>query len=91
MTAAQATAATLDAMDGGMASGVSGRALDNAWKGAEAYHFFMLAQRQLYSGSIGDALVTSLKLREYEDTLDPRDIHSLIGVTAYYNRASVCF
>jgi WD repeat-containing protein 35 len=25
--------------------------IDNAWKGAEAYHFFMLAQRQLYEGT----------------------------------------
>ena len=24
--------------------------LDNAWKGAEAYHFLMLCQRQLYEG-----------------------------------------
>lgn len=26
--------------------------IDNAWKGAEAYHFFMLAQRQLYEGML---------------------------------------
>jgi hypothetical protein len=26
--------------------------IDNAWKGAEAYHFFMLAQRQLYEGTL---------------------------------------
>jgi len=25
--------------------------IDNAWRGAEAYHFFMLAQRQLYEGT----------------------------------------
>ena len=24
--------------------------LDNAWRGAEAYHFYLLAQRQLYAG-----------------------------------------
>ncbi len=24
--------------------------IDNAWRGAEAYHFFLLAQRQLYQG-----------------------------------------
>lgn len=24
--------------------------LDSPWKGAEAYHFFLLAQRQLYEG-----------------------------------------
>ena len=26
--------------------------LDNPWRGAEAYHFFLLAQRQLYEGII---------------------------------------
>ena len=25
--------------------------IDNAWRGAEAYHFFLLAQRQLYQGT----------------------------------------
>lgn len=28
------------------------RIVDNAWRGAEAYHYFLLAQRQLYSGNI---------------------------------------
>ena len=27
------------------------RIIDNAWKGAEAYHFLMLAQQQLYEGT----------------------------------------
>lgn len=27
------------------------RIIDNAWRGAEAYHFFLLAQRQLYEGN----------------------------------------
>ena len=27
------------------------RVIDNAWRGAEAYHFFLLAQRQLYEGN----------------------------------------
>ena len=26
------------------------KVIDYAWRGAEAYHFFLLAQRQLYSG-----------------------------------------
>ena len=26
--------------------------LDHAWKGAEAYHFLMLCQRQLYEGFV---------------------------------------
>lgn len=27
------------------------RILDSAWRGAEAYHFLMLAHRQLYTGT----------------------------------------
>ena len=32
--------------------------VDNAWRGAEAYHFFMLAQRQLYSKQVEASLKT---------------------------------
>lgn len=38
------------------------RFVDNAWRGAEAYHFFILAQRQLYKGSIQAALKTGRTL-----------------------------
>lgn len=36
----------------------SSRFTDNAWRGAEAYHFFILAQRQLYEGYVDTALKT---------------------------------
>ena len=36
--------------------------LDNPWRGAEAYHFFLLAQRQLYSGQAERSLKT---VRQY--------------------------
>ena len=32
--------------------------VDNAWRGAEAYHFFMLAQKQLYNNQVDDSLKT---------------------------------
>jgi hypothetical protein len=32
--------------------GADGRAMDAAWHGAEAYHFWLLAHRQLYSGQV---------------------------------------
>lgn len=53
--------------------------LDNAWRGAEAYHFFMLAQRQLRSGAIEAAFRTSMALMEYEDILNMKHVYSLIG------------
>lgn len=34
------------------------RFIDNAWRGAEAYHFFLLAQRQLYEGYMDRAIRT---------------------------------
>ncbi len=34
------------------------RILDDAWRGAEAYHFFLLAQRQLYEGKVDAAMRT---------------------------------
>jgi hypothetical protein len=83
------TAATLDTLmreDAESQRDVGGRArtLDAAWRGAEAFHFFMLAQRQLYAGSTAAALVTASRLAAYEDVLDPRDVHSLIALAAYY-------
>ena len=46
--------------------------LQNPWRGAEAWHFFLMAQRQLYKGEYKYALKTSLRLQEYELDLDPR-------------------
>ncbi len=32
--------------------------LDNPWRGAEAYHYYLLTQHQLHSGHPEDALAT---------------------------------
>ncbi|XP_038051534.1 WD repeat-containing protein 35-like isoform X4 [Patiria miniata] len=61
--------------------------IDNAWRGAEAFHFFLLAQRQLYQGYVDASMKTALHLREYDDILDPVDIYSLLGLAACANRA----
>jgi len=61
--------------------------IDNAWRGAEAYHFFLLAQRQMYEGSIDAAMKTALRLSDYEDVLDPVCIHSLLALVSCANRA----
>eukprot|EP00741_Cyanophora_paradoxa_P024440 tig00022075_g23597.t1 len=62
------------------------RQLDSPWKGAEALHFYLLAQRQLYEGYIDAAMRTALRLREYEDILDAVDIYALIAIAAFYNK-----
>ena len=45
--------------------GSKNRALDNVWRGAEAYHFWLLAHRQLYAGDMEGAMRTALQLRKY--------------------------
>ena len=55
------------------------RLIDQPWRGAEACHYLMLSQSQLYSGMFDRALRTALLLRDYDDLFDPKKIHSLIG------------
>uniref|UniRef100_A0A3Q2X111 WD repeat-containing protein 35 n=1 Tax=Haplochromis burtoni TaxID=8153 RepID=A0A3Q2X111_HAPBU len=69
------------------ATSADNRIVDNAWRGAEAYHFFLLTQRQLYDGYLENAMRTALHLREYEDMIPPVDIYSLLAVCSAANRA----
>lgn len=62
------------------------KTMNNAWHGAEAYHFFMLAQRQLYQQDIESALTTSLRLQAYDDTLSVTDVYGLIALTSLYSQ-----
>lgn len=72
-----------------------------SWRAAEAYHWLMLSQKQLYEGLIDSSMRTvrnsydehkylilrqSLRLVNYEDILDPKDIYSIIALTSYYNK-----
>ena len=43
-----------------------------------------MAQRQLYEGDYFSALRTSLRLAEYENLLETKDIYSLIALSAFY-------
>ncbi|XP_071440698.1 WD repeat-containing protein 35 [Hetaerina americana] len=56
--------------------------LDNVWKGAESYHYLMLAQKQIYEGSMEAALKTSLLLKDYEEFLDMETVHCLIALSS---------
>ena len=60
--------------------------LDSAWKGAEAFHFLLLAQRQLYAGFPVDSMRTALRLREYEGVLQAEEIYSLVALTSFYSK-----
>merc|ERR1719181_2437211 len=88
---AQATAQTLDtlmthdrtAADGGSSS-AGAKVLDNAWRGAAAYHYFLLAHRQLYAAKFESAMKTAVRLAEFEDVLRARDVYALIALAAYH-------
>ncbi|KAH7484788.1 hypothetical protein PRIC1_004107 [Phytophthora ramorum] len=85
-TAAQVTAQTLESLVQHDAATGENRSLDNPWRGAEAYHLYLLAHRQLYTGRIERALRTCLKLSAYEDILEEREIYSLIALSAFYTK-----
>ncbi|CAF5143248.1 unnamed protein product, partial [Rotaria sp. Silwood1] len=52
--------------------------LDNVWRPAEAYHFYILAQRQFKANNPEAALRSALTLTEYEDILPVQTIYNLI-------------
>eukprot|EP00927_Polykrikos_kofoidii_P070639 TRINITY_DN67050_c0_g1_i1.p1 TRINITY_DN67050_c0_g1~~TRINITY_DN67050_c0_g1_i1.p1 ORF type:complete len:1238 (+),score=226.96 TRINITY_DN67050_c0_g1_i1:119-3832(+) len=82
MTTAQ-TVQSLITADQSMSSD---RALESPWRGCEAYHLYLLSQRQLYEGHYEQAMKTALRLSDYEDILDMQTIYSMIGLTTYYNK-----
>lgn len=64
---------------------------ENAWKGAEAYHYYMLAQRLIYGGKFHDALCVAYKLQEFEEFIPESDIYSLLTLAACLDRSfGVC-
>uniref|UniRef100_A0AAY5ERV3 WD repeat-containing protein 35 n=1 Tax=Electrophorus electricus TaxID=8005 RepID=A0AAY5ERV3_ELEEL len=69
------------------AAASDGCTVDKAWRGAEAYHFLLLAQRQLYDGTPEAGMSTALHLRDYEDIIPPVEIYSLLAVCASASRA----
>ena len=46
----QAMSALAGLLEEDNASITDTKLIDNAWRGAEAYHFYMMAQQQLYAG-----------------------------------------
>ncbi|UJR15120.1 hypothetical protein I4U23_002085 [Adineta vaga] len=69
--------------------------LDNVWRPAEAYHFYILAQQQYKTNNADGALRCALTLTEYEDILPVQTIYNLIALCATscgaFNTASKAF
>lgn len=65
--------------------------MENVWRGAEAFHFFLLAHRQIYAGDYEDAMKTAMRLREYEGVLETEEINCLLGLSSCISRSfSIC-
>ncbi|XP_066601241.1 WD repeat-containing protein 35 [Prorops nasuta] len=87
--------ATPSAVKGGRSNVVMGltessedaRIIENAWRGAEAYHFLLLTHKQIYQGNFDAAMKTSLRLRDYEDILEFEDIYCLLALSSCMNHA----
>ena len=89
---AKNTAATLDTLmmtsldtKGGGSARRAATAFGSAWRGAAAYHYFMLAQSQLQRGNYDAAMKTAIRCCEYEDVLGAKDVYSVLGLAAYKN------
>ena len=65
----------------------TGAHLDDAWRDAEAFHFWALAQKQLYENRFEYARRTASVLAEhFEDILDPAELYSLLALASYHSR-----
>ncbi|XP_030387357.1 WD repeat-containing protein 35 [Scaptodrosophila lebanonensis] len=61
--------------------------IERTWHCSEAFHFFLLAQRQLRFGIVHSAVITALRLREYEDVLNVEEIFSLLALASCADRS----
>ena len=77
---------TLDTLITSDLSNVNDKQLNNPWKGAEAYHFYMLCQSQLYQNRYKEALKTALRLALYEKELGAKQVYQLIALTSFLNQ-----
>ena len=77
---------TLDTLITSDLSNVNDKQLNNPWKGAEAYHFYMLCQSQLYQSRYKEALKTALRLALYEKELGAKQVYQLIALTSFLNQ-----
>lgn len=77
---------TLDSLITSDINTSSDKILNNPWRGAEAWHFYILCQKQLYAGQFKSALKTALRLTDYELDMDPKKIYTLVALSAYYNK-----
>lgn len=87
-TAADVAAKTMNSLITSDISTSADKALTNPWKGAEAIHFFLLCQRQLYQKEYNRAMKTAMRLIEYEKELSTKEVYSVVAIACFFNQ---CF
>ena len=60
--------------------------INNHWRGAEAYHYYLLCQVQLHRKQYKECCKTVMRLKFYEDILGTEDVYRLIAVCSYVNK-----
>lgn len=83
---ATATAVTLDQLMTQDSATSGNKLLEKHWRGAEAYHLYLLCHRHLYENKMMDAMIVANRLSGYEDIIDAEDIYSLLAYTAYQSK-----
>lgn len=63
------------------------RAVDRPWRGAEAFHYYILAHKHLYNGNVDCAMRAAYHLLDYDDLLGSEAVFSLLALTACVNRS----
>lgn len=61
--------------------------IDQIWHYAEAYHYILLSQRQLRAGLMHSSVLSSIRLRDFEDVLEIEKIYGLIALASCADRS----
>lgn len=59
----------------------------SAWRGATAYHLLHLTYTYMNEGKPHEALITALKLQEFEDIIPPEELYCLLAATSCLDNA----
>ena len=59
---------------------------NNHWRGAEAYHYYLLCQVQLHKKKYKSSCKTAMRLKFYEDILGTETVYRLIAICSYMNK-----
>jgi WD repeat-containing protein 35 len=62
------------------------KVFSNAWRSAAAYHYFLLANKELYTGKIEIAMKAAIRCCEFIDILNSVQVYSLIALTSYMSK-----